>query len=149
MKLIIKNYNSNKIKKTFQKEKIYFFFHVENIKLRNWIKIERKLVEENFKIYRIKNNLLKKKKIINALPVIYSTVLVGYIDNPHILFSNYLTTIFKFYNDLVFLSIIYNNKIYFSKEIKNVCTNSIYSQLLSLLLDPSKRTSFIGKLVLD
>lgn len=106
-------------------------------------------MEENFKIYRIKNNLLKKKKIINALPVIYSTVLVGYIDNPHILFSNYLTTIFKFYNDLVFLSIIYNNKIYFSKEIKNVCTNSIYSQLLSLLLDPSKRTSFIGKLVLD
>jgi hypothetical protein len=134
MKSNIKNYKSTKIKETFDKKNIYFFFHAENLRRRGYIKIEQILVQNNFKIHRIKNNLLKKRNIINAIPLIYSTVAIGYIKDFNVSFIDYLTGIFKFHKDLTFISIVYDNKLYLPKRKVDLLENPFYLYIIFVLI---------------
>jgi hypothetical protein len=139
MKLEVKNYKSNKIKQIFDKKKIFFFFQTENLKSRDFIKIEQKLIQDNFKIHKIKNNLLKTKSIINAVTIIYSNISTAYIDNFNISLAHYLTKVFKFDEDLIFVSIIYGNKLYLPKEILNLTENSVHCVLIMFITSQYKK----------
>jgi hypothetical protein len=139
MKSKIKDYKSNEIEKTFDQKKIFFFFHAGNLKSRDYIKIEQKLNQNNFEIHRIKNNLLKTKNIINATSLIYSTISTGYIESFNVSFADYLTKLFKFRKDLIFISIIYNNKLYLPAEVISINESSTHLNIILCLLNPYKK----------
>jgi hypothetical protein len=130
MKSKIKNYKSTKVRNTFYKKKISFFFHAGNLKSRDYIKIEQKLIQNKFKIHTAKNNLVKTENIINAAPIIYSTISTGCTDNFKSSFTLYLTRLFKFHHDLIFVSLIYDNKLYLPREFMCSTENSAYLDLI-------------------
>lgn len=149
MKSKIKNYKSNEIEETFNQEEIFFFFHAENLKLREYIKIERKLVQNEFKIHRIKNNLLKTKNIINATSIIYSTVSTGYIEHSSLSFNDYLTKIFRFRKNLIFVSIIYDDKLYLPTGVINLGEDSIDLNMISSLINEYKKFILVPSIKLN
>lgn len=128
MKLNSKIYKINKTKNLTKTNSLFFIYNGINQKATDWINTEQKLMNINFKYYKIfnkialktfDNSILKNSKFtINSITFFIKPSLKDIILKKHILINNFESLLFKL------LAIKLNNKIYSIKQL-----NKTYSMI--------------------
>ncbi len=120
MSFNLKDYKWLKIKYYFKKVNFFFFFHNPALDNENWVKVEQAFFNSKLQYYRVFNSL-----ILNVLKVSIFKNLATLIHGSIILLNSKIDklTLKKITDNAViinFLCLKLNNKIYSSKQIKNL-----------------------------
>jgi hypothetical protein len=124
MKLKLKHYKKNKIKKYIKSTQLFFICHGVNLTIKEWIPIQQELKTLNLNHYRLTNNLIKillTKSIFKNL----ESILKGpcfFIDlsssnNKTLLLTPHLSNLSQL---LTFFCIKINNRIYTYEHLKQL-----------------------------
>ena len=130
MKLELNSYKYNKIRTILKKKSFFFFFHINNLTLKDFKELKKQLKKTNLKCYKISNNILIKNmnnsKFKNLIPLVNGPIIIIYFKSSTPMTKNLLLTqILKIHSSLQFLCLKINGKIYTLKQIKNL-KNLIY-----------------------
>jgi len=135
LKFNFKEYQNQKIIRSFKNKNLLFFSINANLKSRSWIKNEQKLKEFELNYYKIYNNvskkIIKKSIFFNMANIITSTF---FFIIPNSNYTQINNKIFQYLNSIYFtiLAIKLNNKIYNTNQIKKIMTFN-YKKNVSIL----------------
>ncbi len=120
MSFNLKDYKWLKIKYYFKKVNFFFFFHNIALDNENWIKVEQAFFNYKLEYYRVFNSL-----ILNVLKISIFRNLSTLIHGPIILLNSKIDklTLKKINDNAVIINLLclkLNNKIYSSKQVKNL-----------------------------
>ena len=126
MKLNSKIYKINKTKNLTKTNSLFFIYNGTNQKATDWIKAEQKLINVNFKYYKIfnkialktfDNSILKNSKFtINSITFFIKPSLNDITFKKHILINNFELLLLRL------LAVKLNNKIYSIKQLNKTCS---------------------------
>jgi ribosomal protein L10 len=119
-----KTYKLYKVKHFLKNPPLIFFFHVLNLKSKNWLKIEQNLLKLNLKYYKIKNTLakrvIKKSIFLNFSTFINGAICVIYPKNFKI--TNDVQKLLKTNQTMPLLNVKLNKNFYSKEQLSTIST---------------------------